>query len=312
MRASRRRIECGQRGENTKRAGTGITDVQTNRALALSLLVGSLHAAVLLGVAIALGYAIGPTEYTVVGLAWRYGGLVVLAALPVWLALRHHLLTPLVGLVLASSYVLGMELTPPGPTFHDVAEFERLAEPTGITVVENGLYIVRYMTNASVWTVGFLFAGVVEYTTRTMWEWLPPVPSPPLAGAMPATRRAASIVAAGGGLLHAVVMTWFAARLGVSVSGGLEVGLYLFGGVGMWLLAAIPLYLLVRHRLVLPASLLTIFVLLDVQAEFTASVEGPHALYFGGWFLVLGILLAGAGGEYGLRRLDLSQWVART
>jgi hypothetical protein len=237
--------------------------VHGKRAIALSLLVSSLHAAVLLGVAIALGYTIGPMEYAVVGLAWRYGGLLVLAALPVWLALRCYLFTPLFGLVLTSGYVLGMELTPPGPTFHDIAEFERLAEPTGITVVEDGLHIVRYMTNASVWTVGFLFAGVVEYTARTMWEWLPPAPSPPPAGVIPASRRKTALVAAVGGSLHAIVMVCFAARLGVSISGGLKVGLYLFGGVGTWLLAAIPLYLLVRHRLVVPASLLMLFVLLD-------------------------------------------------
>ena len=32
-----------------------------------------------------------------------------------------------------------MELTPPEPTFRDVAERERLDELTGIIVVENGL-----------------------------------------------------------------------------------------------------------------------------------------------------------------------------
>jgi len=81
--------------------------------------------------------------------------------------------------------------------------------------------------------------------------------------------------------------------------------LYPFGVVGMWVLAASPLYLLVRHRLVVPATLLTVFVLVDVHAAFTASVEDPHALYFGGWFLYLGILLVVAGIEYGLRRLDV-------
>jgi len=73
----------------------------------------------------------------------------------------------------------------------------------------------------------------------------------------------------------------------------------------MWVLAAVPLYLLVRHRLVAPATLLTLFVILDVRAEFTASVEDPHALYFGGWFLYLGVLLVAGGIEYGLRRGDI-------
>jgi hypothetical protein len=54
-----------------------------------------------------------------------------------------------------------------------------------------------------------------------------------------------------------------------------------------------------------PACLLTLFILIDVQAEFTASVADPHALYFGGWFLSLGILLLAAGIEYSLRKLDV-------
>ena len=68
--------------------------------------------------------------------------------------------------------------------------------------------------------------------------------------------------------------------------------------------------LLVRRRLVAPATLLTVFVLVDVHEAFTASVEDPHALYFGGWFLYLGILLIVAGIEYGLRRLNVYQQFA--
>ncbi|MDG5777390.1 hypothetical protein VB773_21590 [Haloarculaceae archaeon H-GB2-1] len=211
----------------------------------------------------------------------------------------------MIALVVTAAYVLGMELTPPGPTFRDVAELEGLAEPTGITVVENGLYIVRYMVNASVWTVGFLFLGLVEYAVRTTWTHLPSVREWVPWLSIPASRRRAIAIATMGGLLHAAVMVWYAVRLGVTLSGGFEWLLYLFGAVGMWVLAALPLYLLVRHRLIVPATLLTVFILIDVQAAFTASVEDPHALYFGGWFFYLGILLIVAGIEYGLRRLDV-------
>jgi hypothetical protein len=100
-------------------------------------------------------------------------------------------------------------------------------------------------------------------------------------------------------------MVWFAARLGVTVSGGWKWALYLFGAVGMCVLATVPPYLLVRHRLVAPATLLTLFVLLDARAEFTAGVEDSHALYFGGWFLYLGILLVAGGVEYSLRRVEI-------
>jgi len=273
------------------------------RAALSSLVAGLCHAAGLLIVAHHLGYAVGPSAYTALGAAWRYGGLVVAAAVPVWLAIRHRLVAPLVALLLTTGYVLGVELTPPGPTFHDVAEFERLSEPTGITVVEDGLYIVRYMLNASVWTVGFLLLGLVEYAARTEWEWLPnaPASAPPWLSLPAAPRRAAAIATAGG-VLHAVVMTWVAVRLGATVSGDFGWLLYPVSVTGMWVLAAVPLYLLFRHQLLAPATLLTAFVLLDARAELTASVDGPHALYFGGWFLYLALLLVAGGVEYGYRR----------
>ncbi|NHX36746.1 MULTISPECIES: hypothetical protein [Halolamina] len=277
----------------------------SSRRVARSLLVGLLHAAVLVAVALDLGYAVGPAEYTAVGLLWRYGGLVVVAALPVWLALRFRLVVPLLALVVTTGYVLGMELTPPGPTFRDVAELERLDEPTGIMVVENGLYIVRYMVNASVWLVGFLFAGLVEAVSRTDWRRLPAALALPDWLSPPVSRRQAAGVAAVGGLLHLVVMVWFARRLGVTMTGGYEWVLYTVSTLGMWLLAAVPLYLLVRYRLVVPATLLTGFIFLDVRSEFAASVDGAHALYFGAWFLFLAIVLVGGVVEYGLRRLDL-------
>ncbi|WP_336134870.1 hypothetical protein [Natronomonas amylolytica] len=279
------------------------------RSVSFSLLVGLVHAAGLLAVALELGYAVGPAEYSIPGMAWRYGGLVVVAAVPVWLAVRYRLVVPLVAVLLTSGYVVGMELTPPGPTFRDVAELEGLAEPTGYTVVENGLYIVRYMVNASVWTVGFLFAGVVEAAVRSLWDRLPPVDDFPSWLSVPADRREAATVAAGGGVLHAVAMTWFAYRLGVTVSGGFAWLLYGYGAIGMWLLAAVPLYLLYRHRLLAPVTLMTAFVLLNARAEFTASVEDPHTLYFGAWFLYLGLVLVTAGIEYGLHRVDAARRV---
>jgi hypothetical protein len=284
-----------------------VKHMPSRRAVGFGLAIGVIHAVGLLLVALGLGYSIGPSQYSLVGLLWRYGGLVVVAAVPVWLAGRFRLVTPAAALIVTAGYVLGMELTPPGPTFRDVAELEGLAEPTGITVVENGLYIVRYMLNAAVWTVGFLFLGLVEYTSRNMWTQLPSVPRSVPWLSIPAPRRRATAIASVGGSLHAAVMVWYAARLGVTLSGGFEWLLYLFGAVGMWILAAVPLYILVRHCLIAPATLLTVFILIDVQAAFTASVEDPHALYFGAWFLYLGILLIVAGIEYGLRRLDVSR-----
>lgn len=93
--------------------------VPSNRSVLVSLLVGLVHAGTLTGVALTLGYSIGPSEYTSIGMGWRYGGLVVVAAVPVWLVLQYRIITPLLALVLTTGYVLGMELTPPGPTFRD-------------------------------------------------------------------------------------------------------------------------------------------------------------------------------------------------
>jgi uncharacterized membrane protein YczE len=104
-------------------------------------------------------------------------------------------------------------------------------------------------------------------------------------------------------------MVWFAVRLDVTATGGFELLLYSFSTLGMWLLAAVPLYLLVRHRFVSPATLLAVFVLLDVRAEFVASVDDPHAFYFGAWFVFLGVILVAAGVELGGRRLALLERV---
>jgi hypothetical protein len=89
----------------------------SRRPLVISLVVGVVHAAGLLAVALHLGYAVGPTEYPLSGIVWRYGGLVVMATLPVWLGLRYRLAAPLGVLTVTTGYVLGMELTPPDRPF---------------------------------------------------------------------------------------------------------------------------------------------------------------------------------------------------
>jgi hypothetical protein len=45
------------------------------------------------------------------------------------------------------------------------------------------------------------------------------------------------------------------------------------------------------------------FVLRDVQAEFAANPDDPHAFYFGAWFVFLGLVLVVGGIEYVLRRI---------
>ena len=282
--------------------GTAVSRRSSALTLALALGCGLAHVAVVLGVALTLGYAVGPGAYSPLGIAWRYGGLALVAALPVYIWHRYRLVLPVLALFVTTGAILWLELTPPGPTFRDLAEVERLAEPTGIVVVEDGLYAVRYMTSAAVWTVGFLFLGVVEYVARMSWLRLPPSRSIPWLPVAPSRRRAV-LVAATAGLLHAAVMGWLAIRLGVGVDATPTWLLALYAGGGLWLLAAVPIYLLVGHRLVAPATLLALAVLFDVRAEMTGGVDGPHALYVGAWVVVLAVLLVVAGTEYALRRL---------
>jgi hypothetical protein len=130
--------------------------------------------------------------YSLVGIGWRYGGLVVVAAVPVWLALRDTPVTPSCALTLTFGYALGMGLSPPGSTFWDAADLERLSEPTGVVVVENDLYIVWYMLDASVWTVGFVFLSFAEYIVRLEWGWASDDSNPSGAGDCPRLSSAGS------------------------------------------------------------------------------------------------------------------------
>jgi len=275
--------------------------MSSTRRVLLSLGLGVLYALGLFVLASRLGYAVGPSEHSLIEFGWHYGGLVAAAAFPIWSALRYRLLTPLVALIAVTGYVVGMELLAPGPTFHDIAELEGLAEPTGIIVVENGLYVVRYASYASVWLVGFAGLAVLEGTARTTWTRLPSPPEQPLR--LVGGRQHTRLIAVASGLVYVVVMTWFAVRLNVVLAGGRTLLLYAFGGVGMWALGSLPLYFLGRYRLFAPLALATLFTFADVAAEFTASVESPHALYFGGWFLPLGLIFLAGGLEAVIRRV---------
>ncbi|MFB6079107.1 MAG: hypothetical protein ABEJ80_09030 [Halarchaeum sp.] len=271
------------------------------RALA-SGAVGVLHALALLALAARLGYDVGPAAGPV-AFATRVVELALVAAVPAWLALRYRLLAPLLALCVASAAVAGLELAPPGPTFRDVAELERLAHPTGVTVVENGLYVLRYAVSAPVWALGLLGVGALEADARDRSARLPAALDPPAWLSPPVSRRPAARVAAGAGVLHAAVSVWFAVELGVALAGGSTLLLYAWGAAGAFVLAAAPVYAYCRGRLVAPLAGLVAFVCWDAAASLTVTVEDPHALYFGGWFLPLAVLCALGVVEYALRAL---------
>jgi len=76
----------------------------SRRHLLSSLLVGTLHAGCLLLVALELGYSVGPSNYSVFGLSWRYGGLVVALGLSER-ARASRLVTGVVGILFVAQGV---------------------------------------------------------------------------------------------------------------------------------------------------------------------------------------------------------------
>lgn len=262
----------------------------------MALLVGVAHAALVVGVGLRYGYNIGPSAYPPQIVLWRYGGLVVLGGVPIWLALKDRLILPVALVTLLAGLAFYAELTPPAPTFQDVADLEPSIDgPTGITVVENGLYLVKYTSAWYVWTVGALFAGAWEHVVRTRQAWLPA----PHLDINILTDRARSLwVGACAGGIHALASVLFGWRLGMA-DDPLGIAWALAGGV---LFLGVPTYLLVRHDLVWPTAIATILFLNSIHSQQHTGPSDPHALYVFGWFVFLAIALVPGLIEYMLRR----------
>lgn len=262
----------------------------------VALLVGVGHAAVVLGVALEYGYDVGPAAYSVGGVLWRYGGLVALGAVPAWLALDARLVTPALLVGALAGLALYAELTPPPPVFRDVAELEPSVDgPTGITVVENGLYLVKYLRAWYVWTASAALVGFWESVVRNRFRWLRP---PARAWDPPSTTRSALLVAAAAGLVHAAASLGFGSVQGLNAS----LAMWVWMGVGGVLLLALPAVLLVRHDIATPMAVATLSLVNSVHSQQYAGPGDPHALYLGAWFVFLGVALVPGGVEYGIRR----------
>ena len=260
--------------------------------LVVALLVGLLHAVAVVGVQLRYGYDVGPAAYPLYMTLWRYGGLVVLGAVPGWLALRYRLLTPLALVAVLAALAFHAELTPPGPVFRDIAELEPSVKgPTGITVVENGLHLAKYAGPWYVWTVAAGVVGLWETVVRRR-GWLPDsgVPVSVLAGN-------ARLVAATAGLGHALASVGYAWGWGMS---GTPIGaVWAFaGGVVM---VGVPVYLLLAEDLVWPTLVAALLFVNSVHAQQYAGPGDPHALYAVGWFVFLALALLPGAAEYGLR-----------
>lgn len=128
------------------------------RVVGLAVLAGVVHAVVLVGVAVRLGYPMGPGSLSAAAALWRYGGLVLAAGLPAYLALRDGLLAPAGLAIGAAAYVVHAELSPPGPTFIPLQ---------GFLVVRDGLYVGDYATRWYAPLAAFLHAGLLEAVVRS-------------------------------------------------------------------------------------------------------------------------------------------------
>ncbi|MEY7851440.1 hypothetical protein AB7C87_19825 [Natrarchaeobius sp. A-rgal3] len=269
---------------------------------AIAVAVGIAHATLLVGVALRLGYDTGPTLAAPLESIVRYGGLIALGAVPVWLALEDRLVVPLVVVGVLVGLALYWELTPPAPTFQDVAEIEpAIDEPTGHTVVSDGLYLTHYVSAWYAWLAGAVLAGFWEHVVRARTRWLPdPAHNLPI----PSDRRGAGILAVIAGLVHTL------ASLGIASSWGMTgpSGIYVWGALGGVVAFAVPTYLLLRHDLALPTAVAVVLFVNSVHSQQYVSGPGdPHVLYVGAWFVFLGIALFVGALEYGLDRL-WTQW----
>lgn len=273
---------------------------------ALALLVGLVHAAVVVVVAAQYGWDFGPIianrALPPSTLVWRYGGLVLLGAVPAWLALSDRLVSPLLVVAVLAGYAIGMEITPPDPTFMDVAEIEPgIDEPTGHTVVQDGLYVIKYTEAWYVWFVGAVLAGLWEHVARARSGRVPdPGGWSRLSGISRITSREGAVrIALAAGGLHAAASLGYATGWGIAGS----IPLFVWGLVGGVALLAVPTYLLVRYGLVWPLPVAIVLFLNSVHSQaYVAGPGDPHALYVGAWFFFLGLPLLVAGGEFGARK----------
>ncbi|WP_284010000.1 hypothetical protein [Haloarcula pelagica] len=263
--------------------------------LLVALLVGLIHAVAVIGVQLRYGYDVGPAASPLHVTLWRYGGLVVLGAVQVWLALRYRLVTPLALVAVLAAVAFHAELTPPDPVFRDVAELEPSVEgPTGITVVENGLHLAKYAGPWYVWTVAAGLVGLWEAVVRRRRGWVPDsgVPSATLA----TNPRLVAVVA---GLAHALASVAYAWGWGMSGT-PVGAGWALVGGVAV---VGVPVSLLLTADVVWPTLVATLLFVNSVHAQQYAGPGDPHALYAGGWFVFLAVALLPGAFEYGLRRV---------
>ena len=269
-------------------------------ALVIALGVGVGHAVGVAAVVSALGYPVNALEHAPGGVAGAVGGLVVLAALPTFLALRYRLFLPAVGALAVGARAVSLEFATPPPTFSPLG---------GHTVVAGPRYVDAYVDAWYVWLFAALLLGAAEAVIRTERGWLPTrPPSDQVATLVNADRRSALRAALAVGAGHLAVFLLLAADWGYFAPGAyLPAPWYVGLGVLVWTLVGLVAvggvagFLLFRHRLVAPTLVLAWLASRTGWAQNMPLPDDPLPVYSLGWFVFAGLLLAVGGAEYGVR-----------
>lgn len=249
--------------------------VTRTRAVALAALAGLVHAAAVVALDRTLAYPVGAFGRGPVEWAFFAAGAVLVAAGPVYAALRYRLFVPVAAWVLLAASSLLAAVSGPRPEFSELG---------GYTVVAGTLHLRNYVQGWYCWLLAFALAALVEYAVRRDVDWLPasPLRLPSLdATDRPGALRAAAV--AGGAHLLAVLL--LAAESGYFAPGSsfarpLVLLWVLPGAVA---LAAVPAFLLARWRLIAPLAAFAWFFFRVAEVQFLPLPDDGLPVYLLGW-----------------------------
>lgn len=276
-------------------------DSQRSTALLGALFVGVVHTAVVGGVVARLDYPVQTFESLPGGVAGAAVGLVTVVAVPVFVLLRYRVVLPALAATVGVAWPIYRAVTTPAPEFSTLG---------GYTIVDGTRYVDAYANGWYVWLLASVLLGLTEYVVRRDHEWLPsPARSTRLDQWLRREQVSARRLAAVVGVAHAAVFLLLAGNSGYVRGGFLPSPWYVGLGVAVWtllgllLVGGLPVYLLVRTRLVAPSVVFAWLVSAVGWAQLTPRPDDSLPVYFIGWVFFAGVLFVVGGVEYGLRRV---------
>jgi hypothetical protein len=268
--------------------------------LLFALFVGVVHAAVIAGIVARLDYPVKTFEYVPGGVPGATVGLVAVVAIPVFIVLRYRIVLPILAAIAGAVWPVYQEFTTPPPEFSTLG---------GYTIIHGTRYVDAYVNGWYVWLLAYLLVGLAEYVVRSDHEWLP---SPARTERLEqwtrrdhlAALRLATVVA----VAHVAVFLLLAADSGYFAPDGflpspwyVGLGVLAWTVLGLLVVGGLPMYLLVRTRLVAP---IVVFAWLVRETGWAQNIPLPDdslPVYFIGWFFFAGVLLVVGSVEYALR-----------